>query len=100
MLIAGVAQSVEQRIRNAQVGGSSPFTSSIDFGLNCRVWAEFFLMFRNLNKLNAYILGLVSSEMSEGFLPSVVSHARHSDLVRYLHCDRSFSMISGFGVLP
>ena len=26
---AGVAQSVEQRIRNAQVGGSSPFTSSI-----------------------------------------------------------------------
>ena len=25
---AGVAQSVEQRIRNAQVGGSSPFTSS------------------------------------------------------------------------
>ena len=25
---ASVAQSVEQRIRNAQVGGSSPFTSS------------------------------------------------------------------------
>ena len=28
---AGVAQSVEQRIRNAQVGGSSPFTSSIKY---------------------------------------------------------------------
>ena len=28
---ASVAQSVEQRIRNAQVGGSSPFTSSIKY---------------------------------------------------------------------
>ena len=34
MLIAGVAQSVEQRIRNAQVTCSSHATSSIDFGLN------------------------------------------------------------------
>ena len=44
MLIAGVAQLVEQRIRNAQVGGSSPFTSSIDFGLNS-VFEPFFFAF-------------------------------------------------------
>ena len=32
---AGVAQLVEQLICNQQVGGSSPFASSILIGMNC-----------------------------------------------------------------
>ena len=39
-IFAGMAQLVEQRIRNAQVIGSSPITSSKKF--RSRRWAEFF----------------------------------------------------------
>ena len=40
IILADMAQLVEQRIRNAQVVGSSPTISSMKF--RSRKWAEFF----------------------------------------------------------
>ena len=37
---AGVAQLVEQRIRNARVGGSIPLASSLNVSLNTIIWAD------------------------------------------------------------
>ncbi len=45
-------------------------------------------------------LGAVPDGFAVTLFYKVISHAANfrSDLVRYLHFDRSFSMISGFGV--